>query len=148
MKKIIFICLLLLGVTLNAQQRQQKDHRKAMIQNLTAAQIGNLEAKKMTLALDLTDSQQSKIKSLFTERAAERKTKMEERKAARENEESKKPSPEERYAMANERLDERIAFKKEVKTILNAEQYSKWEALQEKQKKRHKKKKKGHHSER
>ena len=127
MRKVIVALLCMVGMTAMAQ-KGERGNRDAM-KNLSAEQIATLETKKMTLALDLTEEQQNKIQILNLEKAKTRKAKMEERKAARENEEAKKPTTEERYAMQNERLDQMIAHKAEIKSVLSAEQYKRWEKM-------------------
>ena len=119
--------LCMVGLTANAQ-RGEKEPRQEM-KNLTAEQMATLQTKKMTLALDLNESQQTKVLALNLERAKARKAKMEEHKALKEGDERKKPTSEERYAMQNARLDQMIAQKSKMKTILSAEQYEKWEKM-------------------
>jgi hypothetical protein len=53
---------------------------------------------------------------------------MEARKAKKENDE--KMTAVEKYTMENKRLDHKIAQKKEMKQLLNDEQYAKWEKMQ------------------
>lgn len=125
MNKLIVILALCLGTTGIAQE---KSGRRAM-RDLTPEQMATLQTKKMVLALDLTEGQQNKMKAIFLENATVRKVKMEERKAAKEEGESKKPTSEERYAMADARLDAKIAQKGKIKEILSDEQYSKWEKM-------------------
>ncbi|SDF13945.1 hypothetical protein SAMN05421636_11314 [Pricia antarctica] len=96
---------------------------------MTPDQTATLRTKKMTLALDLTEVQQKQIQTLNLENAKTRESSMEKRKSIKENGESKKPTPEERYAMKNERLDRMIAQKAEMKDILSTEQYGKWEKM-------------------
>ncbi|MBQ4915802.1 hypothetical protein J8L85_15205 [Maribacter sp. MMG018] len=127
MKKLIMIAVLLTGMTAMAQRHDMKEGRKSA-KDLTAEQIATLQTKRMTLALDLTDAQQAKMKTLLTKDAEERKAKMEELKAKRKNDE--KLTAEEKYAMQNERLDKQIAHKKAIKSILSDEQYAKWEKMQ------------------
>ena len=134
MNKLIVVIVLCLGMTGIAQE---KEGRKTM-RNLTPEQMATLQTKKMVLALDLTEDQQSEMKAIFLDNAKARKTKMEERKAAKENGESKKPTSEERYAMSEARLDAKIAQKAKIKEILSEEQMAKWEKLQHG-------KKRGHH---
>lgn len=50
---------------------------------------------------------------------------MEERKARKE--EGKTLSPDERFDLRNERLDYQLKRKKDMKSLLTAEQYVKWE---------------------
>ena len=121
MKRAILIVMCFMGLSAIAQ-RGENSHRDTF-KDLTPEQMATLQTKRMTLALDLDEKQQSKIKAINLEQAQSRKAKMEERKAARESGESKKPTAEERFAMQNERLDKMIAHKAEMKSILSDEQY-------------------------
>ena len=60
---------------------------------------------------------------------------MEERKAQKE-EGKKVLTAEEKYAMQNERLDHQIARKEQMKSILDDEQYEKWEKMDHRRKMR------------
>ena len=131
MKKVAIVVLLMAGLTAMAQRGPQEG-RKAM-SDLTPEQMADLQTKKMTLALDLTTGQQEQIKALNLEKAKMRKAKMEERKNMKEAGDRKKPTSDERYAMQNERLDQMIAQKAEMKNILSDEQYSKWEKMLQRQ---------------
>lgn len=141
MKKVIVILLCMVGLTAMAQ-KGENGHRGGM-KDLTPEQMATLQTKKMTLALDLTQDQQTKIQALNLENAKTRKAKMEARKAAKEKDEAKKPTSEERYAMQNERLDKMIAQKAEMKNILSADQYEKWEKMAHRKGKHGKRKRKG-----
>ena len=123
----MIVALLLSGLTAMAQKEERKDRRDAM-KDLTPEQMATLRTKQMTLALDLNEAQQAKLKSLFTSNAAERKSKMEAHKARKEN--GEKMTSEERYTLQNERLDHQIAQKKEMKALLTDEQYAKWVKMQ------------------
>lgn len=126
MKNIILIAVAFIGLQVVAQGQKNRDgHQKMM--NLSAEEIATLQTKKMTLILDLDASQQNEIKSINFENATKRKAMMAERKAKKESGEAKKPSQEERYAMANAKLDHMIATKAKMKKILNKEQFEKWE---------------------
>lgn len=128
MKKTLVLVMLLAGATVMAQEGRKNHHREAM-KDLTPEQIATLHTKKMTLALDLSDTQQKQVQVLSLENAKLRKAKMEERKARKESGDSKKPTSEERYELQLERLDNQIAHKAEIKAILSPEQYEKWEKL-------------------
>ena len=128
MKKVVIVMMLLSGVTALAQ-RGEGNNRGGM-KDLSPDQFASLQTKKATLALDLTEAQQSQMKALFTEKAKMRKAKMEERKAQKEDGETKKRTSEERYDKANERLDHQIAQKSKLKQILSDEQFDKWEKMQ------------------
>lgn len=128
MKKVLIAIMLMAGFTVIAQRgdRGEKGHR-GDFKNMNAEQMATLQTKKMTLALDLTSDQQSKIQALNLENAKQRKAKMEERMAAKESKEQKKPSSDEMYAMKKARLDASIAHKAALKEILTPKQFEKWE---------------------
>lgn len=135
MKKVIVLVALMAGFTAMAQNGERG--HKGDFKNMSAEQMATLQTKKMTLDLDLTESQQSKIQALNLENAKKRKAKMEERKALKEADERPARTSEEQYAMRAERLDAAIALKSELKKILSTEQFEKWEM--------HHKKRGGHH---
>jgi hypothetical protein len=141
MKKLLMAILIMAGISAMAQDHNRKGNRDEM-RDLTPEQVATLQTKKMTLALDLNESQQAKIKTILTEDAKARKSKMDARKLKKEEGE-KKLSADEKYAMQNERLDHQIARKKEIKSILNQEQFEKWEKMGKRMKKSHHKKKDG-----
>lgn len=122
MKKIITIIVLVLGITLTTQaQKKNKDHRD----DLTVAQKTELQVKKMTLKLDLTDGQIKQVTPIIRKQVEERTAMHKKRKASKEDD--KKPTADERYEKTNKALDKKIAFKKKMKQILNEEQYKKFE---------------------
>lgn len=125
MKKVIVLVVLLVGFTTMAQDRT--GGKRNSIKDMTPEQMATLQTKRMTLDLDLTQAQQTKIQALNLENAKKRKAKMEARKTQRESGEAKKLSNDERFAMKQERLDAAIAHKAELKKILNDEQFAKWE---------------------
>lgn len=129
MKKLALAVVLISGISLNAQ-RHGADNRG--MKDLTPQEIATLQTKKMTLSLDLDQNQQTEIQTLFLASATERKNKMEERQANKEQ--GKRPTKEERYAMQNERLDQMIAQKAAMKEILTDAQFEKWERMQHKRK--------------
>lgn len=133
MKKLVIIALAFFALQATAQERKRGQHGKERAQkmmNLSAEEAATLQTKKMTLFLDLNESQQAKIHKINLENATKRKAMMEARKAKKESGNAKKPSKEERLAMANARLDHQIAMKAKMKDILNEEQYAKWEKAQ------------------
>lgn len=130
MKKVISILVLLIGFNAMAQKRQMT--------NLSPEQVATLQTKKMTLALDLNEGQQTKIHQLNLENAKTRKAKMDERKKSKEDGGTKKLSSDERFALKTQMLDNQIAQKKKIKSILTTEQFEKWEKMQHhKMNKRH-----------
>lgn len=147
MKKIILIAIAFIGLQAMAQGQKKQDNNKRgnhqKMMNLSAEQMATLQTKKMTLALDLNTSQQNDIKQINLENATKRKAMMAERKAKKESGEGKKPSDDERYAMANAKLDHMIATKAKMKKILNKEQFEKWEKAQKRMAKNRNNNKKG-----
>ena len=129
MRKLILVALFLTGITAMAQDHGRKEGRGHMA-NLSPEQMATLRTKRMTLALDLTEEQQSKIQDMFTKNAAERKAKMEAHKVRKEKGETL--TEDEKFELENSRLDKAIAQKEEMKSVLNDEQYDKWVKMLEK----------------
>ncbi len=138
MKKIIALLVVALGFTAvtNAQEHKEDRFEEA----LTVDQQTELAVKKMTLKLDLNKAQQEKIKPFLAEQIADRKAMKAKRKEMKKN--KQKPSSEERFKMMNARLDKQIAFKAEMKRVLNTQQYERFEKMADR--KMHKMKKKMH----
>ena len=135
MKKILMAILVM--ATISATAQDQNKGKRGDMKDLSPDQVASLQTKKMTLALDLNESQQAKVKTILTKDATARKAKMEERKASKD-EGKKVMTSEEKYAKQNERLDHQIARKEEMKSILTADQFEKWEKMN------HRKKMRGH----
>ena len=135
MKKVIAVLILAVGftVTTQAQRGNKEGHEE-----LTVEQQTELAVKKMTLKLDLTASQQNQLRPLIAKQVAERQEMRAKRKAMKES--GNKPTSEERYAMKNKMLDKQIAYKAEMKRILNKEQYGRFEKMAARKMNRHKKK--------
>lgn len=136
MKRVLIILIALATLQVTAQQRKRQFHREGpqnrmeAMKDLTPEEMATLQTKKMTLHLDLTEAQQKKIQALNLENAKLRKANMEEHRALRENDGAKELTKEERLKIMNERLDHQIARKQQMKDILNADQYAKWEVSQ------------------
>ena len=107
----------------NAQNKnaERKENRKEMKANLTPEQRADLKTKKMTLALDLTASQQQKVKQLILKAENERPDRPENWKEMTDTQ---------KYEAKSAMIDRRIAMKKEMKQILTEEQMTKWERQQ------------------
>ena len=119
------------GMNIMAQPRNNRHQRNGMEQ-FTPEQRSELQVKKLTLELDLNESQQKEIKTFL----ADKNTKMEAHRAAMKvmKEKGTKPTSEERFAMQSKMLDEQIATKKRMQKILNEKQFEKWTALKEEHK--------------
>lgn len=133
MKKLILIAIAFIGLQATAQQKQEgkknREGRQKMM-NISAEDMATLQTKKMTLHLDLNESQQTQIMAINLENAKLRKAHMETRKAKKEAGNMEKPTQEERLKMMNAKLDHKIEMKANMKDILNEEQYAKWEKAQ------------------
>ncbi|OCK44110.1 hypothetical protein BA195_05320 [Tenacibaculum soleae] len=138
MKKIIAVLVVALSFILTTQAQKGKKNK---LERLSVAQQTELALKKMTLKLDLTTSQQNQIKPLLAEKIAKRKTMHEQRKAIRESGKKRvKLSADERFERKNKALDSRIAFKTEMKRILDKQQFERFEKISKKRAQKGKKK--------
>ena len=113
----------MVGMTVFAQERNRKQHGNEMEQ-FTPEQRSELQLKKLTLDLDLNESQQKEMKAFI----ADKNTKMEAHRTAMK-EKGTKPTSDERFAMKSKMLDEQIATKKRIEKILNPTQLEKWNDL-------------------
>ena len=128
MKKLIVLALLLVGTTIIAQERNRK-HQGNEMEQFTPQQKSQLMLKKMTLELDLNDSQQKEMSAIISDNVAKKEAHKGEMKAMKEK--GVKPTTDERFAMHLKMLDEQIATKKRMEKILNAKQFEKWTSLKE-----------------
>ena len=125
--RTFLVAFLVTGTMVFAHPRH-KDGNKEKRNNYTPEQIATSQTKRLTLALDLSDKQAEQFMSLHLEHAKLREKQHTLRKS-REEENRTKLTEEERYAMQNARLDQRIAFQKEVKKILSEEQFENWKKI-------------------
>jgi protein CpxP len=136
----LFICF---SLTINAQKKQFFKNKK----RLTTEQLTTLKVKKMTLELELSEIQQNKLTPVIKELISEHSAQLDKKRELKND--VKKINPNERYQMANKILDRKIMFQKEMRTILNEEQFKKFKTLEkkrnEKMKKRRQQKKKRLH---
>ena len=101
----------------------------------------------MTLELELSEIQQNKLTPVIKELISEHSAQLDKKRELKND--VKKINPNERYQMANKILDRKIMFQKEMRTILNEEQFKKFKTLKKKRnekmkKRRHQKKKRLH----
>lgn len=130
MRNLAIALIALMTISTQAQEMKKESQttkKQQFIQGLTPEESATLRTKKMTLLLDLTESQQREIKKINLEMTKERSVKREERKKKREQIKAQRPSKEERLSMMNNRLDKQIETKKKMKRVLNEKQYGKWE---------------------
>lgn len=129
-----------LQVSAQDRKGEMKKQRMASTMKYSPEEMAQLQSKKLTLKLDLDTKQQSEISALFLEQAKLRQNKKQAYLKSKNNEEKKTFSKDERFKMANARLDQQIEMKKKMKTILSTDQYEKWGKMNEKrshQAKRH-----------
>ncbi|WP_133063457.1 hypothetical protein [Flavobacterium aurantiibacter] len=126
MKKLLMIAIVLTRFVGFAQEKEVKT-RKAP---LTPEQRTELRVKELTLQLELTAAQQKEIKQVFLEAEKKREAAREELIAKRKS--GVKPTEQDRFDMKNKILDEKIALRDQMKKILKAEQFAKWEASRDK----------------
>ncbi|WP_055434624.1 hypothetical protein [Lacinutrix algicola] len=133
MKKILIVVLALFALQVTAQDKKEdRKNRKEKMEHhkdMDPIEMAKIKTKKMTLALDLSQDQQNKVEKLNIKNAQLRKVTMEKRKALKDAD--KKPTPEEKLKKENDKLDHLIATKREMKKILNAEQYEKYSKMAE-----------------
>jgi len=123
MKTIFSVLVLLISFSAVGQPPHEgikREKRMENIKNMTPEQQATLWTKKMTLELDLNESQQEQVHDLILNKV----NKQRERRANRPKE---RPSDTEIYQMKVDQLDEKIAMKKAMKSILNSEQFEIWE---------------------
>jgi hypothetical protein len=127
MKKLALIVLLVVGLSTYAQEEKKQERQGAARERLSPEQRNQLQLKKITLDLNLNESQQKEIAKILEEQSAKRQAEMATFKANKEK--GVKPTAEERFAMKNKKLDEAIAVKAKVQKVLTPEQFKKWEDM-------------------
>ena len=133
MKRIIVLVLLLSVIQIPAQERQDnrpkegRKHHGEFMQNMTAEQLATLKTKRMTLDLNLNESQSQEIYNLNLKAAQDKKAKFEERKGSQGEEKRKELTEKEHFDLMNNRLDNQIAHKQRMQRILNEDQFKRWE---------------------
>ena len=103
-------------------------HKDALIREFKEELDLTIKVKKMTLELELTEAQQNKLTPVLTKHITERKAQLDKRKKGKGEE--KKIEANNRFQIANKILDRKIIFQKEMKTILNEEQFNRFKELQ------------------
>lgn len=131
MKKLCIIAIAFITLQATAQDQKPaltKSKVERVKSDMTPEEIAQIQTKKMTLELDLNESQQKQVNALLLEEARNRAEKKEAYSKIKDNAEAKAAlTKEDRVKMMNERLDNQIAMKAKMKNILNADQYAKWE---------------------
>jgi len=128
MKKLFIAALLFVGVVSFAQDINQKSTRDQR-EKLTPEQRNEKKLQKLTSELSLDKKQQDQVKQLL----AERSTKEKKFKDARKDSKTK-PTDAEREAFKKQMETEKAANDAKMKSILTADQYTKWTALKKEHK--------------
>jgi hypothetical protein len=133
MKKMMVLALLAISIVGFAQKRETKGEKgREEMEKMTPEQRTLLTVKHLDLELDLNENQEKEIKTFLTSQESKRAEKMAPFKKKKEAKE--KLSADERFALKNEMLNEQIAIKEKMKSVLTPEQFLKWEALKDKRK--------------
>ena len=124
--------MLLLGISSFAQQQPQVkllEPEKHFNQNIekmkekSPEQEATLWTKKMTLELDLNETQQDQMYALILEKAKAKSQRF-------KNLPKERPNEEQIFEMEVDRLDQKIAMKKALKSILTKKQFERWELIE------------------
>ncbi len=122
MKKLMII--LFLGSTLFSFGQNEEKQRK-MLEDFSPEQHAILQTKKMALELDLNDNQQKEMLDLNKKWAEIKVKKRTEMKSLNKEE----MSSTDRFNHMNAMLDDKLAHQKELKKILNEDQYAQWKKM-------------------
>ena len=132
MKKVIVI-VVLLGGMINFAQKRKADFRADKKELFTLKQKAVLKAKKMTLDLDLTDSQQQELVKIFS--VDEMKKEVARKDIKSKNRTEDKENTPDLFALKNRNLDSKIELNRKLKEILSEEQFKKWKLISSHKKK-------------
>ena len=122
--------ILMLVVAFSFSTQAQRKINRTSIKKLTVEQQVTLSIKKMILELDLTEMQQRKLTPILTRQVADRRAQREKLRNTRGK--TNNIDANQKYELANQVLDKQIAYLKEMKSILNKEQFEKFKELRKK----------------
>ncbi|WPO76908.1 hypothetical protein [Flavobacterium sp. KACC 22761] len=131
MKKLFIVAMLFVGVASFAQDMAQKPARDQK-ERMTPEQRNEKQLQKLTSELTLDANQQAQVKQLLADRSAKAEKMREARQASKDS--GTKPTAAEREAFKKDMIAERDANDAKMKSILNADQYTKWKKIQEENK--------------
>lgn len=127
MKTLIYIALALTSLIAWSQPGSDGHHdrrqMKEKMAELSPEQLADLKTKEMTLKLDLNQQQQQQIRSINLEQIQARKQQMENGKKPEEM------TADELYQFRSAQLDQRIATKERLQSVLTEEQFAKIEQM-------------------
>ena len=101
---------------------QNETRQKRFIEEFTPEQQAILKTKKMVLDLDLSDSQKSQIMELHKKITKQAAAKKSEFKSLNKED----ITATDRFNMMNSALDAKISYQKQLKSVLNKDQYDRW----------------------
>ena len=116
MKKFIILFALTFPLLASAQRPDYMENQE----RLSAEQRATLHAKKLQLALELSETQTQRLVEIFKKNQSQNHPRKKEER-----------SSETRYKMQLDQLDRQIAIQKEVKTVLNEEQFIAWKKIRQ-----------------
>jgi len=119
MKKIMIILLVTFSVGMYAQKEKS---RQTFTKDFSPEQQAILKTKKMALDFELNETQQNQMLELNKQWMAEREKNM----AARKDLNPEEMSATDRFNMMNSKLDAQLSHQKQMKKVLNSEQYEMW----------------------
>ena len=130
MKKLFIAALLFVGIASFAQDddMDQKPVREQR-ERLTPEQRNDRQLKKITTELNLNTAQQEQVKLFIAEKSAKAQKLREARNQQKDN--SNKLTADQREAFKKEMIAEKDASDAKMKSILTADQYTKWKASQQ-----------------
>ena len=128
MKKVIVAALLVVGITAFAQEKEGRRDGK---EKLTAEQKVDFQVKKMTNDLNLNEKQAKDVRVLVTKEVEKREAK----RAEMQDLKTKR-----RTEMKAQMEAEQATVSADMKKILTAEQFAKWEKIRDERKENFKEK--------
>jgi len=123
MKKLLIAAMLFVGIASFAQAQKER---------LTPEQRNEKHLQKLTTELNLDANQQTQVKQLLADRSAKAEKIRDARQEQKEN--GTKLTAAEKEAFKKEMIAEKEANDAKMKSILNADQYTKWKTIQEENK--------------
>lgn len=120
MKKLLLtLALLTAGVATAQQDNSTQTNEKAA---LNPEKIAEMQSKRLTLALDLTDKQQKQVYDLTLQNMQSRKNKP-------NRKDLKTMTNAQKQDLRLQRMDAMIDHKREMRNILTDDQYDRWEKM-------------------
>ncbi len=130
MKKLFSIILIGFTMVAFAQNTSPKKGNKTQ---MTPEQQAITQTKHMTLALDLTEKQQTQVLALNKKIAVDRDAMRTKYRGTQKNGTSM--TSDQKFEMKNAKLDAQLKHQTEMKKILNEKQYEDWKTMQQKNRK-------------